>query len=577
MNGIRAICSVLRGMKKIFCAISIALLGFAAIVLPQKRLGPADASGSDPFKMETGSSFSASTSRPEKPFSDSVSSDTARRITKDVSEALVLIQKNYGGGRIKVDALAKSGIDGALDSLDPHSSYFDAAEFRELLDDQQSEYSGIGATIANYTNAGQTDTYVVAVFPGSPAARTGLGFGDKIQAVNGEKVSGMASEIVRDKVRGRDGSTVRLVIERASSGKTESFELRRSLVPQPSIPSAYILRPGIGYVDMSNGFSYSTATELSAALRDLHRQGMTGLIIDLRGNGGGILEQAVKVSETFLPYGSVIVSQRGRHQLDNRIWRSANRSPESVPVVVLVNNDSASASEVVAGALQDNDRALIVGERTFGKGLVQSVFDLPFAGGLTLTTAKYYTPSGRSIQRDYSNGDLYGYFNHPDLAAQAADPAKEARTSTNRKVFGGDGITPDETVEAPPPTRNQLSLIDPIFFFSRALVTGQAAEERRSIKIGTGRADITDQLVSRFADFGSRSYPGAASREKIAAEKSFIKLRLRYYLILSASGSAAADKVFLEDDPQIAAALNALPRARQLALAASKLKKPVSR
>jgi carboxyl-terminal processing protease len=358
------------------------------------------------------------------------------------------------------------------------------------------------------------------------------------------------------------------------SGKSESFELRRSLVPQPSIPGAYILSPGIGYVDMSNGFSYSTSSELSSALRELHRQGMTGLIIDLRNNPGGILEEAVKVSETFLPYGSVIVTQRGRHQLDNRVWRSANRSPESIPIVVLVNNDSASASEVVAGALQDNDRALIVGERTFGKGLVQSVFDLPFSGGLTLTTAKYYTPSGRSIQRDYSNGDLYGYFNHPDLMAQAADPAKEARTSTNRRVFGGDGITPDETVHAQPPTRNQLSLIDPIFFFSRELVTGRVSDERRRTKIGTGRSDITDQLLSGFAEFGLRLYPKSVSGERIAAEKVFIKLRLRYYLILSASGSAAADKVLFEDDPQVAAALNALPRARQLALAASKLKRP---
>ena len=169
-------------------------------------------------------------------------------------------------------------------------------------------------------------------------------------------------------MRGKKGTIARLTIERAANGKLETVEIRRNRVPQPSIPDAYMIRQGIGYVDMSEGFNYTTLDELNVALTELHKQGMTSLILDLRENPGGILDQAVGVAEKFLPAGSTIVTQRGRFKIDSRIWTSKNPKPENLPLVVLVNEGSASASEIVAGAMQDYDRALIIGEKTFGKG-----------------------------------------------------------------------------------------------------------------------------------------------------------------------------------------------------------------
>jgi carboxyl-terminal processing protease len=260
---------------------------------------------------------------------------------------------------------------------------------------------------------------------------------------------------------------VRLTIERADTKRIETVELKRSRVPQPSLPDAYLLRAGVGYIDLTEGFNYTTAEELKAALKELHAQGMKSLILDLRGNPGGILDQAVKVTEKFLPAGSQIVTQRGRFRIDNRTWNSADKNAETMPLVVLVNEQSASASEIVAGALQDYDRAIIVGEKTFGKGLVQSVINLPYGSGLTLTTARYFTPSGRSIQRDYENSGLYEYFNHKTSLSEQEKNKPLARTVTGRKVFGGDGILPDETVKTAKLTATEISLLDPIFFLQR--------------------------------------------------------------------------------------------------------------
>ncbi len=371
------------------------------------------------------------------------------------------------------------------------------------------------------------DTFIISTVPGSAAAAGHLRFGDKIVAVNGEKMSGEDSAVVRDKVRGKDGSIVRLQIERADSKSVQSVDLRRSVVPQPSIPDSYMLRPGVGYVDMTEGFNFTTSGELSQALKSLHRQGMTSLIIDLRNNPGGILEQAVKVAEQFLPAGRVIVSQRGRTRLDNRVWRSTNKNPETVPLVLLVDEGTASASEVVAGALQDYDRALIIGNRTFGKGLVQSVLNLPGGAGLTLTAARYFTPSGRSIQRDYSNGSLYEYYNGRSNLT-GVDLAKlEAHTSTNRKVFGGNGIEPDEVIKGIEMNRDQVALLDPIFQFPRIKASGSLAELRVSAervmsskRIRAGDIPVNDALRGRLRKLHwSRSEMEYFGRGAIAASR----------------------------------------------------------
>ncbi|HSK73121.1 MAG TPA: S41 family peptidase, partial [Pyrinomonadaceae bacterium] len=424
------------------------------------------------------------------------------------------------------------------------------------------------------------ETFVISTFPDSPAFRASLRFGDKIISVDGENVSGRSSTYVRDKVRGKRGSIARLTIERADTGKIETVELKRNRVPQPSIPDAYLLRQNIGYVDLTTGFNYTTIDELNVALQDLREQGMNSLILDLRDNPGGILEQAVRVAEKFLPAGQTIVSQRGRFPIDNRTWKSGSKSAENIPLIILVNKSSASASEIVAGALQDYDRALIIGEKTFGKGLVQSIINLPYGSGLTLTTAKYYTPSGRSIQRDYSNGNLYDYFNHKINLNEKERKNYAAKTISGRTIFGGDGIEPDETVKSSELNHTQVSLLDPLFFFAREIAAGKIARFEnfrinQPIKYGQrvrfGDFKITDELFDTFKIYVVKNWKIPA--EKLESEKAFIKTRLRYNLATAAFGNVAANQVLTEDDRQIARALEFLPRAQQLAHTSIKLLK----
>lgn len=531
----------------------------------------------DPFQIETGKFFSASTTT--KPTLDN---QTVRQIPVDVisgdfAEALEIIRKNHvKGNKIDFNEVTKTSVTAMLRTLDPHSNYFDAQEYEELLTDQQSEYYGIGATIVNYEQNGEFNTYIVSTFPESSANRANLRYGDKIVAVNGEKMAGKDSSYVRNKVRGKLGTPVRLQIERADTQKLQFIDLKRSRVPQPSIPDAYILRRDIGYIDMTEGFNYTTAEELSVALKELHKQGMKSLILDLRGNPGGIVDQAVKVAEKFLPDGSTILTQRGRIKIDNRVWKSANKTTETMPMVILVDGNSASASEIVTGALQDYDRAFIIGEKTFGKGLVQSIFNLPYNSGLTLTTAKYYTPSGRSIQRDYSKGNLYDYFNHKQETAQNEQNRPVSYTTIGRKVYGGDGILPDEIVKEPRLTQIEADLLDPLFFFARETVNGRikgfenykiSGQIRYGERIRASDFIVTDELIAVFKNFAEKNN---FASEKLNTETSFIKTRLRFNLIMAAFGSVSANQVLIEDDALTGKAVESLPRAENLALSAKK-------
>lgn len=561
----------------IFCFFAV---GVSANFAQSKQKTPSQMPEVEPFEISPGRSFSASTSHPKNARTEEPANFQRENVTDDFAEALKIIRENYvGGTRVNLNEITKNSISAMLHALDPHSNYFDADEFRELLTDQQSEYYGIGATIVNYEKTGALDTFVIATFPDSAAFHANLRFGDKIVAVNGENMSGKNSAFVRDKVRGKIGTAVRLTIERADSRRVETIEIKRGRVPQPSLPDAYILRPGIGYIDLSGGFNYTTTDELSVALKNLKRQGMTSLILDLRDNTGGILEQAVRVAEKFLPEGKTIVSQRGRFRIDNRTWKSNNRAPETMPLVVLVNKNSASASEIVAGALQDYDRALIVGERTFGKGLVQSIFNLPNNSGLTLTTAKYFTPSGRLIQRDYRNANLYDYYNHKAETATAEKTKFETRTVTGRKMFGGDGIAPDDVIVNPDLNKAEIKLLDPIFFFTADLINGRvegledfkpAAQLQNGNRIKNADFIVTDEVLSAFEAYLENTDGGKFSSKLIETEQSFIKTRIRYYLAMSVFGNVPANQVLIEEDAQVQKAVEALPRAQQLAIAARK-------
>jgi len=508
-------------------------------------------------------------------------------IEKDFDEALRLIQENYvDGKKLDYNSVFKSSIIGMLRSLDPHSNYYDREEYDEFKTDQRSEYFGIGASIQNYLLGEQADTFITATFQGSPASRAGLRFGDRILAVDGVKMTGKSSVEVRDKIRGPKGSVVKLTLERAADKRVQIVEITRDAVPQPSIPDAYMLKPGVGYIDMTRGFNYSTTDELEYALQALHARGANSLVLDLRNNPGGFLDQAIHVAEVFLPYGQLILTQKGRNGLRDNTYESRNRSADPIPLVILVNENTASASEIVAGAMQDHDRALIVGETSFGKGLVQSIIPLDYGAGLTLTSAKYYTPSGRLIQRDYADSSLYDYYTHggskrlDEKSDDSRQVGPEKRTDTGRRVYGGGGIAPDEHVKAQTFSVTQRRLLSPLFAFTRELVNGRVAglpayRVPGSIvfehELEATDFPITADVFKAFKEFvaGNPTYKVLAPY--LDRNQSFVEQQLRFNVVTAAYGRVMAERVpITTDDRQVARAIDVLPRARDLAMAATK-------
>jgi len=509
-------------------------------------------------------------------------------VQRDFDEALKVIQEQYVDGRkLSYNDVFKSSIIGMLRSLDPHSNYYDREEFDELKTDQRSEYFGIGASIQNYVHGEQADTYITATFDGSPAGKAGLRYGDRIVEVDGVKMTGKSSLEVRDKIRGPRGSTVKLTLERAADKRIEKVDIVRDAVPQPSIPDAYMLKPGVGYIDMTRGFNYTTTDELLDALDRLHAKGMTSLVLDLRNNPGGFLDQAIHVAEVFLRNGQLILTQKGRNGYRDNEYQSHNNAPDTTPLVILINENTASASEIVAGAMQDHDRALIVGQTSFGKGLVQSIIPLEYGAGLTLTSAKYFTPSGRLIQRDYSNGGFYDYYTHgAGVASEPKTPVKptgpETKTDTGRAVYGGGGISPDESVGPRMVNLSQRRLLSPVFAFSRELVNGRIRGFETS-RIAGGinfRHDlepeefkVTDAMYRAFRDFVASDPAYKVSAATVDRYRSFIESELRFNIVTAAYGRVMGDRVFIiSDDPQVAKAVDVLPKARDLAMSSAEQK-----
>lgn len=519
-------------------------------------------------------------------------------IESDFAEALTVIQDNYvDGSKIEYDNVFKSSIIGMLRSLDPHSNFYDAKEFEELRADWRSEYYGIGATIGDRRIGERTDTYILSTFPDTPAAQAGLRYGDRIVEVDGQAVQGKPSGEVRDKLRGQRGTEVKITVERASTGAKETVTITRDAVTQSTVPDAYMIRSGIGYVDMTRGFNYDTGEEFQKALETLHAKGMTALVLDLRNNPGGLLDQAVAVAERFLQKDELILSQKGRGARGggDRKYVSKNTKPDATPLVVLVNRSSASASEIVAGALQDHDRALIVGETSFGKGLVQSIMPLDYGTALTLTTTKYLTPSGRLIQRDYSNGSLYDYYTRGGLGQQDADAnaseqsksakptGPESRTDTGRTVFGGGGIAPDEAIKPRLITPAQQRLLDPLFAFARELVNNRISgfdqyKVQRAIdfehQLLPADFAVTDQLFKTFKDFVVSKKEYKLTAAQLDRQREYIARQLRYELATAAYGTTTASRVPIGDDPQVIKAIEVLPRARELAATALRGRNP---
>lgn len=508
---------------------------------------------------------------------------TTADIDKDVAEALSIIEDKYvGGNNLKYGDVFQSSITGMLQTLDPHSRYMNREDFDEFKSDQRPEYYGIGASIINQTVKGKVDTYVTATFENSPAAKAGLRYADRIIAVDGVDMRGKPSLDVRDKIRGPKGSLVRVTVERAADDAPQTVEIIRDAVPQPSVPDSYMLdkAAGIGYIGMTQGFNYSTSAELQEAVRTLKEQGMTSVVIDLRNNPGGFLDQALRSAQMFLPRGQTILTQKGRNGYEDRNYRSENSRPEGMPMVILVNGNTASASEIFAGAMQDHDRALIIGQTSFGKGLVQGIFPLEYGAGLTLTTAKYYTPSGRLVQRDYSSGSVYDYYSRNGQDKPDAPKGPERRTDSGRPVYDGGGIAPDEEVKPRTYTRDQARTAVPVFAFVRDLVNGRIPGEFDSYKVAKVISyeyvikeddfPVTDKVFEAYKAFVARDPSWKLTPAQLDKNRELLTTQIRYQLITAAYGRVVADQVLVNDDPQVEKAVGALPRARELAQAAQR-------
>ncbi|MDQ6786616.1 MAG: S41 family peptidase [Acidobacteriota bacterium] len=511
-------------------------------------------------------------------FSVRTSADTAMttdRIVSDYSQALDVIDANYVG-RIDHEKVSESSIQGMLYTLDPHSSFFTRDEFRKLQEDQSSQFYGIGVSILQHRDG----VYVQSIIPNTPADKAGLHYGDRFVEVSGKEAKDWSSAEVSKNVRGERGTSVNLKVERPGVEKPLEFNIVRGGVPLPSIRSYFMLKDGAGYVGLNGGFQETTADELDEAIANLKKQGMKSLILDLRGNPGGLLEQAREVVSRFIPDGQTVVSVKGRSRYAaSKELRTQDGKINDFPLVVMINGGSASASEIVAGALQDYGRALIVGSDSFGKGLVQSVFPLPYSTGLTLTIARYYTPYGRSLQRDYSSGSIYDYYTHhvedggTKQEEQQPKPAGSPVTTAGGRVFyGGRGIEPDLKAPALTLTPLRARINEAAFFFVRQLVAGQikgfesykVEKQNFNLTVAPNDFQVSDKLLEAFRTFTVKDSAIGLTAENINSQIDYAKSRLREEIATANFSTEAGGQVLLESDPQILKAIDAIPEAKKL-------------
>ena len=502
----------------------------------------------------------------------------------DFTEALDVIQKNYADD-VGSDKLVYSSIKGMLRMLDPHSNFLDPKDFTKMRDDQRSRYYGLGIRVRALLpdNKGRHMIVEPPSF-GTPAHKKGLRTGDIITRIEGKPIDDWASDDVVANLKGPRGTIVNITIERPGVRDPIEIAIERDEIPLVTIPYAFEIRTGIGYVRIDR-FAESTSDELRKSLNEMGA--LTGLILDLRNNPGGLLNQAIAVSDFFLPRGSLIVSTKGRAEGSARTYEAPSAEKIDVPLVVLINRHSASASEIVAGALQDHDRALFVGETSYGKGLVLSVYTMANDTGMALTTAKYYTPSGRLIQRDYSSSN-FEYYNNIGMDVDEDDPQADAEreiryTDSKRTVYGGGGITPDIIESARKLSRFEslLESKDVLFQYARRLTAGEvpsaenfklpegAGEEYQALR-GKNRSAkplpefaITETILEDFRQF-LRERNIEFTNEDLEKNVDFIKRRIREAVFTSYFGIQEGYRVAVEGDNQVQKALAEMPDAELL-------------
>ena len=446
-------------------------------------------------------------------------------------------------------------IPGALRSLDPHSNFYDPRAFSLLREDQEGKYYGVGMQIGQRAGKlGKLVVFVVAPIPGSPAFRAGLRPDDVIIKVNGQSTDGMDTREVAEKLKGPKGTQVHITVTREGYEQPIEVDITRDEISQQSVDDVFMVKPGIGFIHI-NRFNENTNDELSEALKKLGDKNLQGLVLDLRNNPGGLLQEAVEVSDHFLEKSQLIVYHYGRHSQEKRYYTTKGDGGKDYPIVVLINRMTASAAEIVTGALQDHDRALVMGEPSFGKGLVQTVFPLSEHTGLALTTARYYTPSGRLIQRDYNNVSLWDYYYRPE---DAPTPHTDVRlTDGGREVYGGGGITPDVKYEEPKLTPTQETLVSHSTFFGFA-----------KYYLGIHKSIPNDFQVNDVVLQEFRSYLGdqkvQLSEQDFNSNLDFIRTRIRLPLVEFIYGTTEASEINVENDPLVEKAVQDMPQASEL-------------
>src|SRR5271154_3680333 len=454
-------------------------------------------------------------------------------------------------------AIYDGAIPGMLRVLDPHSNFYDPKAYAKMREDQHGKYYGVGMVIQPQNNK------IVVVYPyeGTPSFKAGLRPGDVIVSVDGKSTENLNSEDVANMLKGPKGTHVHLTVSREGAAAPLTFDLVRDEIPHPSIDLKYEIRPGIGYIHITQ-FQETTGREFIDAL-DGFGPDLKGLILDLRGNPGGLLTEAVSTSDKFLKKGQVIVSQRGRAFPEQTYHAMHGNGGKTYPIVVLVNHGTASAAEIVSGALQDHDRAIVVGETTFGKGLVQTVYQLSDNTGLALTTYHYYTPSGRLIQRNYSGVSLYDYYYNHDQPQDAKD--REVKlTDSGRTVYGGGGITPDYKIDTPKATHIQEVLTSPehyaFFNFAKHYLANRTVNKD---------FQVDDSVLSDFKQFLTAQEITYTDQE-LNAVMDWVKANIKAEIFTTQFGQAEGLKVRAAWDPMVNQALTYIPQATTLEQAAEK-------
>ncbi len=472
------------------------------------------------------------------------------------TRVLAVVQQNYAEPIDTDKAIYNGAIPGMLRELDPHTVFFDARAYSAQREDQRGRYFGVGMQVAPRDN----HTVVMAPFVGSPAYRAGIRPGDIIAKVDGKSCDGLTTPEVADMLKGPKGTTVHISIGREGNAQLLEFTVTRDEIPRHGVDNPLIIRPGIGYVRVAQ-FNETTDHELADALQQLDYPNLKGMVLDLRNNPGGLLNEGVAVADIFLDKNQLIVSHHGRASAERRYYALKGNGGVRVPLVVLLNGQSASASEIVAGAIQDHDRGLIVGETSFGKGLVQTVFPLSEGTGLFLTTARYYTPSGRLIQRDYKTTSLWDYHYNRKTPER---PTEIKLTDGGRQVTGGGGITPDVMVAEPKFTPFQTLLFRRRVLLPYEVGVGDFVTYYLGEKPAVTKDFTVDDAVMndfrRFLEKEKVTY----TESELAENMDWIRHRIKQEIFLSVFGQTESYKVELENDVQLQRAIDELPQARAL-------------